>query len=413
MIKLGSSDMAKAYVGSTEVSKVYLGSELVYSAAPIPLPYDAQVDYLESSGTQYITLPLSVSAGTYMSIEGEVTFIYTNNTRNYIFAAKPNNVQFESKFYSYNSTSRYVTISSTIGNNAGNGAWGGTAGVKKTFGLSTEGKTSNGTFTSLVRNITSAITSFVLFGNGSNNYPVRFGWIKITVGTTLVYDLIPVRVGTVGYMYDKVNRQLLGNNGSGNFILGYDINETYDSEVEYIESTGLEYIDTCYIPYGTNIRITGKYHINSYQSSYARWFAAYTDENADSYRIIRNNTNDSSVIFSCGNRAGNSSSAGISGLNNTYEFEMDNNGITINNNHTSTSNKTTGNSNNINIILFGSKTGAKVSAKLYYFQIYKNDVLVRDFIPVRKNGKGCLYDRVTGGIFHNGGSGAFIYGNDV
>ena len=405
--------MTKAYVGSSEISKMYLGSELVYSSVPAPLPYDAKVDYLEGSGTQYITLPLSVSAGTYMCIEGEVTLIYGGTNGGHIFSAKPTEKQFESKYYNYTSSSRYITLSSTIGNSANNGGWGGTSGVKMTFELSTDGKTINDTFTPLVRNITGAITSLILFGNGSKNYPVRFGWIKITVGTTLVYDLIPVRVGTVGYMYDKVNKQLLGNNGSGNFILGYDINETYDSEVEYIESTGLEYIDTCYMPYGTDIRITGKFHINSYPSSYTQWFAAYTDENTDSYRIIRDNTNDSSVIFSCGNRARNSSSAEISGLNNTYEFEMNNNGITINNIFTATSNKTTGMPNNINIILFGNKTGAKVSAKLYYFQIYKNDILVRDFIPVRKNGEGCLYDRVTGGIFHNGGSGAFIYGNNV
>lgn len=34
MIKLGSSDMAKAYVGSTEVSKMYLGGDLVYENNP-------------------------------------------------------------------------------------------------------------------------------------------------------------------------------------------------------------------------------------------------------------------------------------------------------------------------------------------------------------------------------------------
>ena len=55
MIKLGTNDMAKAYVGSTEVSKMYLGSDLVYqNTPPEPLPYDAEIEYLESSETQYI-----------------------------------------------------------------------------------------------------------------------------------------------------------------------------------------------------------------------------------------------------------------------------------------------------------------------------------------------------------------------
>ena len=39
----------------------------------------------------------------------------------------------------------------------------------------------------------------------------------------LVRDLIPVRVGNVGYMYDKVSGQLFGNSGTGNFILGPDV----------------------------------------------------------------------------------------------------------------------------------------------------------------------------------------------
>jgi hypothetical protein len=35
-------------------------------------------------------------------------------------------------------------------------------------------------------------------------------------------DLIPVRVGNVGYMYDKVSGKLFGNAGTGKFILGPD-----------------------------------------------------------------------------------------------------------------------------------------------------------------------------------------------
>lgn len=47
-----------------------------------------------------------------------------------------------------------------------------------------------------------------------------FKWIK--AGTPLL-DLIPVRVGDEGFMYDKVSGRLLGNSGSGKFIIGPDI----------------------------------------------------------------------------------------------------------------------------------------------------------------------------------------------
>lgn len=39
----------------------------------------------------------------------------------------------------------------------------------------------------------------------------------------LVRDYIPVRVGTTGYLYDKVSGKLFGNEGTGNFILGPDV----------------------------------------------------------------------------------------------------------------------------------------------------------------------------------------------
>ena len=38
-----------------------------------------------------------------------------------------------------------------------------------------------------------------------------------------IRNFIPVRKGDVGYMYDLVSGQLFGNSGTGNFILGPDI----------------------------------------------------------------------------------------------------------------------------------------------------------------------------------------------
>lgn len=49
---------------------------------------------------------------------------------------------------------------------------------------------------------------------------------KFSIGrdNTPIIDLIPVRVGNEGFMYDKVSRKLFGNIGVGKFILGPDIN---------------------------------------------------------------------------------------------------------------------------------------------------------------------------------------------
>ena len=45
--------------------------------------------------------------------------------------------------------------------------------------------------------------------------------------------------------------------------------------------------------------------------------------------------------------------------------------------------------------------------------MFNNTILVHDFISVRKNGVGYLYDKVSGRLFGNSGSGTFTYGNDV
>lgn len=42
------------------------------------------------------------------------------------------------------------------------------------------------------------------------------------VNGVIVRDFIPVRIGTTGYMYDKVSGKLFGNAGTGSFILGPD-----------------------------------------------------------------------------------------------------------------------------------------------------------------------------------------------
>lgn len=53
------------------------------------------------------------------------------------------------------------------------------------------------------------------------------------------------------------------------------------------------------------------------------------------------------------------------------------------------------------------KTG---SIKLYDFKIYNNDTLVRDYIPViDSSNRPCLYDKVEDKFYYNEGTGEFLY----
>lgn len=77
-------------------------------------------------------------------------------------------------------------------------------------------------------NSTSNILLFVRgpigISNGvvTNPCALQIHAVTIKKGGSIVRDFIPVRVGTVGYMYDTVSKTLFGNAGAGSFTLGED-----------------------------------------------------------------------------------------------------------------------------------------------------------------------------------------------
>lgn len=70
-------------------------------------------------------------------------------------------------------------------------------------------------------------------------------------------------------------------------------------------------------------------------------------------------------------------------------------------------------SNSVNFAIFSERANTLSAAwrgKVYSCQIYKDGVLVRDFIPVLKNGVAGLYDNVSGSYFFSAGTQNFRYG---
>lgn len=63
--------------------------------------------------------------------------------------------------------------------------------------------------------------------------------------------------------------------------------------------------------------------------------------------------------------------------------------------------------------IFGFHTNgleSAASAKIYYFKIKQDNILVRDFIPVLdSDGVACLYDKVEDKYYYNQGTGEFLY----
>lgn len=234
MIKLGTSDMAKAYIGSTEVSKMYLGSELVYENAPAPLPYDAEVEYLQTDGSAYIDTEIAATSSISFIFDIFMPTWSGSDTGCWVFGARVSN------------SSKQICLSIYPGR-ANNQANWGYSGKQNTFyknfkndrflfsnttsrhklevdGTVVSTSTSTTTFTS-----NNNIYILTLNNNGSASSSIYSGSrlfsAKIYSGSDMVRDMIPVRVGQVGYMYDKVSDTLFGNAAAtGAFVLGSDVN---------------------------------------------------------------------------------------------------------------------------------------------------------------------------------------------
>ena len=191
------------------------------------VPYDAEVEYLESAGNQFINTGTKA-----LNVTGfDMTFTpLTSLAPAYqAYLSTPSNTDF------------------VIGrlNTAGTGTCYFRYDASKTLFINTDelslvnpnrmyidqerkwivNSTDYGTVNA---DILGTVDEDMIFGGARSNYErtgaIRLYCIKLYgLNGTLVRDLIPVRVGQVGYMYDRVSKKLFGNQGTGSFVLGPDV----------------------------------------------------------------------------------------------------------------------------------------------------------------------------------------------
>lgn len=185
------------------------------------LPYDAEIEYLESSGTQYIDTDFVPLIGDSFHVELSCSAISTVNTL----------------FNAGTGTYQLVVVLSQTGNQfirffSSNSPYGRISlELNKwyTLDITAEGNVSFGGLTwkaPPAEELDGNDTDLWLYKRHNLNNPF-FGKIKNFIvernGKSRLH-LIPVRIGNVGYMYDKVSGRLFGNAGTGDFILGPDKN---------------------------------------------------------------------------------------------------------------------------------------------------------------------------------------------
>ena len=382
--------------------------------------YDAEIEYLESTGTQYINLDFGFDKTD--EIYTSFAILTTTNDKyiNSPITWNNNNNRFGMGYHNggycigYGNTNTSNTLLSPK-----------TANDKQIHNWEYK----NYIFKIVDLNLTRNVSS-ITFGGTTKNLRLFYGYNAATQAKIASYkhikngqpviDLIPVRVGNTGYMYDKVSCKLLGNSGSGNFVLGPD---KYDAEIQYLESTGTQHIETEF-KHNQNTRFVGKFEVINVAAMTSAWlspFGSWGDVQASSgtnygkMKGIENNPNNNtwrSYYAKISNSLAFNTAVKRYGLH-TIDFNK--------NVHTMdgyTCNHTAATFTSIyNDTIFGcrSYTGAVSHGyyKFYYFQIYDNGTLVRDYIPVRKNNIGYMYDRVSGQLFGNAGTGQFILGPDV
>lgn len=181
------------------------------------VPYDAKIEYLESSGTQYIDTEISPTLDTELEcivipIDHQISVVQTD------FISR-----------------RGINITDWAV-----GSWACYFGDKgyipeqgsSRFKYFTPQRILINSQKVTIDDIEYTINATSMTGDRLYVYKsvwsyetdkTRICALSIRQNGALVRDYIPVRVGQVGYMYDRVSRKLFGNAGTGSFVLGPDV----------------------------------------------------------------------------------------------------------------------------------------------------------------------------------------------
>ena len=187
----------------------------------LPLPYDAEVEYLESTGTQWIDTGVLVDSNNFV-----MTASFSKKASEVVPVA----------FGAMNTVSGYpgVLINLMGGFRYGNqqiaASTDTSVNTMHTYALSYRSLTIDGATYAATGDVvdTPLEYSLYLFGRNSrgiwgNGASIKFASFVVQESGVLVRDFIPVRKGNVGYMYDCVSGALFGNQGTGEFIVGADV----------------------------------------------------------------------------------------------------------------------------------------------------------------------------------------------
>lgn len=382
-----------------------------------------QIDYIESTGTQWIdtgvvptnTTGFKADIMTTAKVSDQIFFGSRTTTDTRAWVGKTSSI-----YYGWN-TLEYTTFgSSDMYLNS----------IKLNY-LNDRNFSING---SLIHSISSSLGSntksvYVFAGNdnGTAKYfsQIRIYNLQITQDSKVVRDLVPCyrkSDKTVG-LYDKTSGVFYTNKGTGSFIPGPTsvFSEEYQ-EVDYIESTGTQWIDTEFKA-TEYTGIEAKFQFTSisptqqalfgsgnapgliynfYINGKSGWSYAYNNDSGNWVPLsINADTSQHQLIF---NYTGDS----------TKELIFDSTKISLK--YTSVSGTTTAD----NVYIASYKDAIALGAqhakvKIFMFNMVDKGHVVRNYIPCYRKSDGVigLYDTIDGKFYTNAGTGVFKKGRDI
>jgi hypothetical protein len=180
--------------------------------------------------------------------------------------------------------------------------------------------------------------------------------------------------------------------------------------IEYLESTGTQYIDTGFKPTNKTVVEIDYQFTQLARSGTSYQIGAGSDNNSTRFRfIIGSNGN----VMEC-SLGTNVRFSGINALNrHILKIDAINRTCSIDNTLENQINNYFGGSDRT-FYIFNLNNGTSVYkhyARCFYLKIYDNGILVRDFIPVLdSSGTPCMFDKVEKKFYYNQGTGQFIAG---
>lgn len=377
------------------------------------------VDYLESTGTQYINTGLLSTASSTVDTEFDFTSMESGAANNVgvfggrntttantftffkIASATPQYFRFD-----YNGQPKVATASDMTWNTSSKYRfqYNGTNCVTT--------NTTTGESVVLTRSPGSTFTQYPIHlfavntaGTIGQHLSGRIYYYKYSDGTKSV-DMVPaIDENGVGYMLDRVSHTIYDNAGTGAF--------KYPArEVEYLQSDGARAIIA-----GVTVDDTCGYDVKWMALNSNDTIILGTKGSGDS-RWVLSGSNNPNVNLSW-NKSYGSAGLGLNKIQTAQMNYMNDRKRILNDTPIADITETlSSDASTYNVGVFGGYWGASyislyATCRIYYAKITKGTELIRDFIPMVKDGSPCLFDKIGGLYYFGTGTGTFTTGKLV